>query len=212
MNLEDLSRHGDHISFLREQLPSVPEGEKRDILESLINFAESKMIYLADFKDIDLWGFGEAPVIFISLDGVTYWVYLRDLEEPTGVEYDDLLETFTHWQEHETCNQYVGMVQYQGREIPVVESAFVFWIFAAKSIWRREFLKNMNDLLVIAYDRNEVGDDILVAPVMKNEDGTTYVDVESKMTLSEYVEQEGLPDQDEAVRKAFRGPMGAIED
>lgn len=211
MTPEELIRHTEHIESLKSGL-EILEEEKADILRSLIEFASSRLVYIADGSNVDLWGFGDVPAIFLSPDEDSMWTYLHLLPNVLGAELEDLVELYDQWADDEKYKQYVGEVVYNHVRAEVVESAFIFWAFSTVSVWKEEFLKNLNDLLVITYQKTGAGDDVMVLPTYRMEDGTTYTDKDNPIKLSEFVEQQGLPDQDEAMRKAFRGPMGAIED
>ncbi|MGW6743747.1 hypothetical protein ACWGDX_24015 [Streptomyces sp. NPDC055025] len=140
---------------------------------------------------IDLWGFGEVPVVAEAADGTGHWLHLPDLMTPTGVDYPTLRHEF----DRDTADDYgdIAYVTWPGDNggLHLVKHTFAMRIFAGESPWAKEFWANTKDILRLGMLHSGLADTLGMADVIR-EDGP-------------------LPSVEVAQRQAMSGPLGALD-
>lgn len=155
----------------------------------------------------DWFGFGEVEPLFESHDDDTYWVSLVDAGRVSGMTDEAIWAMFLEDQ----ADGYGDMADLEWltndegdkASIPIVAHSFLLRAML-HGPWSKEFMTNTMGLFRRAVVKSGLGDKI--APVVVVKDG---VATETDMTFSDFLNAgEGLPSEEDAVEKAFRGPLG----
>lgn len=173
--------------------------------DRFLSFCEGHKVVPVLESTVDLWGFGEVPVMFVPESGKGWWIPLDSLVEPSGLDYGHLLDLWHN--EHAESADLIDLGD--GVELEVVRNDFVFRVFLNESPWSAEFCKNMQGIMSHAFLESGLADKFDEAglkAVGKIQDGEF---VETEIPFSEAI-SEGLPSKEVARHSAHAGPLGAF--
>lgn len=120
-----------------------------EIIDWHLDYADEHGLYLGG-REVDLWGFGKAHIMFNEPDG-GWWIGLYSLIEPTGLSPLKLRDLFEEDEaDAERGAISVARVPYGDERdpgLPIVHHDFVMRAFALHSPWRKEFYENTEELM-----------------------------------------------------------------
>lgn len=164
--------HAEHITRMRDAIAVLHTQEPNpghECLSVLVDFAERHGLYFADDTQVNLWGFGTAPIVLSEPDG-GYWLRLLDLAEPTGLTGRQLCRIFrdelAEQQEQEGDADHPTVLDIHttgGRDL-LVHNDFVVRVFAIHSPWRSEFQRNTEQLMAHGLEKSGLLDTIGQSP------------------------------------------------
>lgn len=196
-------------AFRKALLLDDTDDRHREI--SLVIHARDQGLMVGDRSQIDLYGFGTVREILHSVDGKIFWTELEDLVEPTGLTLDELHELFHQFEEYRIPGTAV-VITSTGEGIHLVDNFFALWVLMYHSPWSSEAQSNFRDVSLLAILKSGLADQTRVFKIETDSEGRP-VPVE-ECSLKEFLADHGIPDEEEALRKAYRGPniLGGDDD
>lgn len=202
----EVETYTEHIMSQYEQINRLPLGDRRK-LRPVVDFAYHRGYYLSS-DTVDLWGFGEVPVVMEDPETDTSWIALKSLVEPSGLTQEELLSAFKHYEDSDILPEdeiiHIPLPSAKvDQSILMVSVDFAQLLFMEFSPWSSLVKLNLSKMMLRSFYETGAYKQAQVSIYTKDPEGN-YMMMGSK-PMTEYFAEHGVPSEEEALQQAYRG-------